>query len=190
MSARDPFQELEDALSFAMSPDFSARVRQQVAEEPVRSRVVWSPWLAVAAVAVGAVGVGVMTSVRPRNIDVAPVSAPGVVASVNPPVAPQPEAVGPVSTVRTIRRSAKPAVSTTVSAYETQVPDDQLRALNRLLTSMRAGRATVPSRVSDFEVNDRGERVLRALAIEPVNIELLAGTPAEPNKNPVKDPNK
>ena len=83
------------------------------------------------------------------------------------------------------------AASKIVTRFDTVVPDDQLHALDRLLASMRAGRATVPPLVSeDDEVDDRGQRVLRALVIEPVTIELLAGTPADPTKNPVKDPNK
>jgi hypothetical protein len=82
------------------------------------------------------------------------------------------------------------AAKETVRPFETVVPDDQLLALDRLLAAIRQGRATVPRVVADSELNERGERVLRALVIEPVTIELLAGTPAEPIKNPVKDPNK
>lgn len=191
MSARDPLREIEDALSFTVSPDFCARVRQQVAAEPVRSRTLFGQRWALAAAVVLAVGIGVITTFRHQRVEVAPISDPGVVTATQAPVQPAPEAVAEVRPVRVFRQSTSAAARPgTVSPYETLVPDDQLHALDRLLASMREGRATVPLPVSEFELNDRGERVLRALAIEPLTIELLAGTPADPNKNPVKDPNK
>lgn len=185
MKDRDPLQEIEDALSFPVSADFCARVRQQVALEPVRRQRLFSPWLAVAAVAVLAAGAGVITTVRHLDVDVTKVSVPSTHPEPIVTVTPASSVVAidarhPAAAFRTKR--AKP--------FETVVPDDQLRALDRLLASMREGRATVPAQVSDVVVNDRGERVLRALVLEPLTLELLAGTPAEPSKSPGKDPNK
>ena len=186
MNHRDPLREIEDALSFEVSGDFCARVRQQVALEPARSRKVFNPWLAVAALVVLMAGAGAVAALRQRArpIDVATVSStrrPEPVATIEPVHSEAANAVPRIARARTVE-SAKP--------FDTLVPDDQLRALDRLLAGMRAGRATVPAQVSDVVVNDRGERVLRALALEPLIIEPLAGTPAEPNKNPGKDPNK
>jgi hypothetical protein len=185
MSARDPLQELEKALSFPVSPDFCARVRQQVAVEPMRSRMWFGPRLALAASVILAIGIGVVTTLRQLDVEVARVAVP------EPGFAPPVRSAPDLHLPRVPQRSAGVAASKIVMRFETVVPDDQLRALDRLLASMREGRATVPPLVSDDdEVDDRGQRVLRALVIEPVTIELLAGTPADPNKNPVKDPNK
>ena len=189
MSARDPLQELEEALSFPVSPDFCARVRRQVAAEPARPRMWFGPRVALAASVVLAAGVGVITTLQNPDVEVAQVSRPGIPNATTP--RPEPvQAVAAVERMRVLQRSAAVAVRETVRPFETVVPDDQLHALDRLLAAMRAGRATVPPLVADVELNDRGERVLRALVIEPVTIELLAGTPADPIKNPVKDPNK
>jgi len=73
---------------------------------------------------------------------------------------------------------------------ETLVPDDQRLALDRLLGAIRAGRATVPGVVAEEIVDEDGRRMPRALVIEPLKLELLAGTPAEPNRDPIKEPIK
>lgn len=192
MSARDPLQELEDALSFPVSPDFSARVRQQVAAEPVRPRMFFAPRWALAAAVVLAAAIGVITTFRHQGVEVevAQVAGPDLMIPTQTPAQPAPETIAAIEPVRVPQPSIRVAASKTVTPFETVVPDDQLRALDRLLAAMREGRATVPLAVSNDELNERGERVLRALVIEPLTIELLAGTPAEPNKSPVKDPNK
>ena len=191
MSARDPLQELEEALSFPMSPDFCARVRQRVAVEPLRPRTFVAWWAAAAATVALAAGIGVISTVRHQEESVAqglalPVGSAGTLAPTASSGAEAPD----LHLAHLPQRSAPVAARETVRPFETVVPDDQLRALDRLLAAMRQGRATVPPLVADVEVNDRGERVLRKVVIEPVTIELLAGTPADPNKNPVKDPNK
>ena len=191
MSARDPLRELEDALSFPVSSDFCARVRQQVAAEPQRPKVFFPMRLAVAAAVVVAAGIGVITTLQHQRVEVALVSDPGLMTATQTPVQPAPVTVAAIERVRAVRQSTRAATTTAVvSPYETLVPDDQLHALDRLLAAMREGRAAVPQPVSHYELNDRGVRVIRALVIEPVTVELLAGTPPEPNKNPVKDPNK
>ena len=189
MTERDPLQELEEFLSFPVSPDFSARVRHQVAAEPVRSRTFGARQWALAAAVVLAAATGLITTFRDVSVEVAEVSPHRTGVTPSPAVAAR-EPLVPIEPMRIARRSAAVAVRETVRSFDTVVPDDQLHALDRLLASMRAGTATVPPVVADVEVNDRGERVLRALIIEPVTVEPLAGTPAEPNKNPVKDPNK
>jgi len=192
MSARDPLQELEDALSFPTSPDFSARVRQRVSVEPVRSRMWFGRGLAVAAAAAVVValagGFGVISTLRNPDVRVAQVSRPA--AATPSTIESEQPTVTAIEPVRAFQRSASAPARESVRSFETVVPDDQLRALDRLLGAMREGRATVPPATVDVELNDRGERVLKALVIEPVTVELLAGTPAEPSKNPVRDPNK
>jgi hypothetical protein len=189
MTERDPLPELEEFLSFPVSPDFCARVRQQVAAEPVRMRMFGVRNLALAAAVLVAAATGFIATSRDASVGVAQVSPrPGVTTR-----APAPAEREPVVSSEPVRVRQQPvpvAARETVTPFETVVPDDQLHALDRLLAAMRAGTATVPPVVADAEVNDRGERVLKALVIEPVTVELLAGTPAEPIKNPVKNPNK
>jgi hypothetical protein len=186
----DPLWEIKDALAFPVSPDFCARVRQQVAAEPVRRRVFAGQRLALAAAVVLAAGIGLVTTLQHHDVDVAQGSGPRLVNATTTPVQSRPQPVAALEPVRALQPTARVFTSKTQLAYDTLVPDDQLRALDRLLAAMREGRATVPMAVSNDEVNDHGQRVLRALVIEPVTIELLAGTPAESIKNPGKDPNK
>ena len=188
MSARDPLEELEDALSFPVSPDFCARVRQQVAAEPVRTRAFAAREWALAAAVVMAAVTGLITTFRDGRNEVAQVS-PRFDGGRETPVAVERAPVSSTEPARARQRIAV-AMPRTVKPFDTVVPDDQLHALDRLLAAMREGRATVPPVVADDEVNDRGERVLKALVIEPVTVELLAGTPTDPNRNPVKNPNK
>jgi hypothetical protein len=187
---RDPLWEIKDALSFPVSPDFCARVRQQVAAEPVRPRMFVRQRWAVAAAVVLAAGIGLVTTLQHQGVDVPQVSGPPLADAATTPVQPGPQPVAALEPVRALQPAARVVTSRTPIPYDTLVPDDQLQALDRLLAAMREGRATVPMAVSNDELNDRGQRVLRALVIEPVTIELLAGTPAEPIKNPGKDPNK
>jgi hypothetical protein len=197
MNPRDPFQELQDALSFPASPDFRARVRQQLAVPPARSRFSSNVGLAMAAGVMLAAAAGV-TILRdrtgePRTAQLTTAAPPMIQSSVPQTTSP----VAPVSkaSVRQVFRSAAPQVASAgavqaSSPFETLVPDDQLRALDHLLSTMRTGRATVPAEVATEEVNDLGQRVLKALVIEPMKVEPLPGTPGEPNKDPVKDPIK
>ena len=189
MTERDPLQELEEFLSFPVSPDFCARVRQQVASEPVRMRMFGARGLALAAAVLLAAVTGLVSTSWDANVEVAQVSPrAGVTSSTRASAERQP--VVSNEPVRVHQQQVSVAVSKPAAPFETVVPDDQLHALDRLLAAMCAGTAHVPPVVADAEVNDRGERVLKALVIEPVTVELLAGTPAEPNKNPVKNPNK
>jgi hypothetical protein len=137
---------------------------------------------AAAAVVLLSMGAGVITVLWHSAVDVPQISGPSFALSVR--------SAPDVHPVRVPRRSATMVAREPVSAYETVVPNDQLNALDRLLAAMRQGQATVPPVVADTELNDCGERVLRALVVEPLTIEPLAGTPPEPSKNPVKDPNK
>ena len=190
LELRDPLREIKDALSFPVSPDFCARVRQQVAAEPARPRLFAGQRLGLAAAVVLAAGIGVVTTIQQRREDIAQVSGPRPAIATQTPVQPAGQIVMTTVPVTVMRQTARAVSSHTASRYDTLVPDDQLRALDRLLAALREGRATVPLAVSNDVLDDRGQRVLRAVVIEPITIELLAGTPAEPIKNPGKDPNK
>lgn len=188
MNSRDPLQELEDALSFPASPEFSARVRRRVAAAPMRSRRFTMQDLAVAAAVILTAAAGLVASLS-RDIEVAH-TRPAVAAATARPVMPGIETSRAIAPAVARRRPGVVTVSVTVPAFETLVPDDQRRALDQLLASLRAGSATVPALVLDEELNENGQRVPRALVIEPMKLELLPGTPGDPGKDPVKDPIK
>jgi hypothetical protein len=150
--------------------------------------------LALAASVVMAAGTGVVTTYRSRHVEVPQVRRPVGVDAAKPPVEHRAEpvvALAPAFPVpRAATLSANGIVTPLVTQFETLVPDDQRRALDHLLGAIREGRATVPPTELNEELHDNGQRVLRALVIEPMKLELLAGTPGEPIKDPVKDPIK
>ncbi len=193
MTHDDPFEQLSRALAITPSPEFAARVRQQIATQPAPAAW-WSVrHLAAAAAVVCVVSVVLVRwsgeyapEVRPgvpvvSAVPVAPI-VPGVTAA---PASPSAAAAGPVAARP--RGSFARAVPVESVFAETLVPDDQRLALDRLLGAIRAGRATVPAVVAEEIVDEDGRRMPRALVIEPLTLELLAGTPAEPNKDPIKE---
>lgn len=190
MSPRDPLQELQDALSFPTSPDFAARVRQQLANEPPRVRALKGASLAVAAAVALAAGVASVTVYVNRPVELARMTGPMVVKALTPVASRVDEPIVTVEPRAMRPRVARSIASLTASPFETLVPDDQRRALESLLGSMREGRTTVPPEMVQEEVTDGGERRLKAVVIEPVTVEPLPIGPRETNKDPVKDPIK
>lgn len=194
MTHQDPLDQLRQALAIAPSPEFAARVRQQVATQPTRAAW-WSVrHLAAAAAAVCVVSVSVAVvrwgggAAPDVRSDVPVASAvpavPGVTAAPSPPVT-----YGVPTGARVARPRTSPVGAAAIDDVfaETLVPDDQRVALERLLGAIRAGRATVPAVVAEDIVDEDGRRMPRALVIEPLKLELLAGTPADPNKEPIKE---
>jgi hypothetical protein len=191
MTSRDPLQELEEALSFQTSPDFCARVRQQVATQPRRPKTFEARRLLLAAAVMLAATAGGLVMFREADPQVTEVRRPATSAESSPAKALDLHAGAKVpSSVATAQELPRSGQKETAPAFVTLVPDDQLRALERLLGAMRVGRATVPEAVLDEEVNDLGQRVPRALVIELMKLEPLAGMPGETGKDPVKDPIK
>lgn len=197
MSQKDPLQDLNRALSITPTPEFAARVRRRIASEPVRETS-WS-WLTSAAAAALVIAVAAATvqwspesstDEVPESVRVMPSSAP-------------PQATAPVIASSGIERTASlrsgdrprtPAgaglMDTPAPFAEVLVPDDQRLALERLMASLRVHRSAVPKFVADDVVDDEGRRVPRALAIEPIRLPLLDGTPTESIKEPIKEPIK
>jgi hypothetical protein len=179
MSARNPLKELEDALSFEASPDFCARVRQDLAAQPVRSPQVDWRHLAAAAVVILATAFGAALKFQKRGVDERREAGHSVAVSAVGSIAQRSPRANTIAPAVKQVRAAQPAPIAARSSFETLVPDDQLRALDSLLAAMRQGRTTVPPTVLEVEVNELGQRVPRALVIEPMKLEPL-----------VKDPNK
>jgi hypothetical protein len=183
MTPRDPFADLESALSLAPSPEFAARVRARVAEEPRRRAFGSLAWRGVVAAAALAIGVLMMVRlqrapaaaeiVRTADSETVPATAPATSTS-----SPAMEALrqspphhAPVATVSARAHSG---------TFEVIVPADQRIALEHLLAAMKAGKAFVPRPATITEVDDDGNRVIAPLpGIVPMKIEPLAGTPAD-----------
>jgi hypothetical protein len=191
MTQPDPLDQLRQALDIVPSPAFAARVRRHVATQP--TRVVW--WagrdLATAGAAVCLVAV-VLAVARWSGTEESAVRSEVPVASTVSAVAAAPSTpdvpVAPSSLVRRPRTSPIQVAAPESVFAETLVPDDQRIALERLIAAIRTGRITVPAVVAENDtVDDDGRRLPRALVIEPLKLELLAGTPAEPNKDSIKD---
>lgn len=132
------------------------------------------------------VSIGLNVVHRGRDEEVAHVSRPAASSVVALAGERRTEAAVAIEPVIARPRAAGPAADGTVTSFETLVPDDQRRALDLLVAAMREGRASVPPAVADHELNDSGQRAPRALVIEPMKLELLAGTPGEPVKDPIK----
>lgn len=185
MTPRDPFADLQSALSLTPSPEFAARVRARVAAAPSsRSPLsVWA-WGALAAAALAAIVTA--SVIRTRSV-VHPVDVVYVAAAPEPAVAnaeptqPTPVAAVPrQSTPRVVPVVARPSVVAGDPFYEVIVPDDQRKALERLLLAMKTGRASVPRATVTTEVDEDGNTVIVPLpGIVPMKIEPLAGTPAD-----------
>jgi len=199
MTHPDPLEQLGRALAISPSPEFAARVRQQISAQP--SHQTW--WSVRHLMMAGAVvcGVFVVSAVLVwRSGASAPVVRPDAAVASSERVAPVVSGVAIVPASTSVE-AATPAVARPHESFarvvpvenvfaETLVPDDQRLALERLLGAIRAGRATVPGVVTEEIVDEDGRRMPRALVIEPLKLELLAGTPAEPNRDPIKEPIK
>lgn len=195
MTTRDPFDDLKDALSFEPSTDFRARVRRTVAAQPARSRSPFFfrllPAAAVALVVVALGGVlkfGRTTTELPASLPVAATPIPSPAMEVEPAVA---SPLAPVVATVAAPRAVTPAAGLVeASAFETMVPDDQRRALEHLLSTMQRRRVVAPAVLGEdgVELNEYGQPVLRALVIEPMKIEPLAGAPGNANQGPGRDP--
>lgn len=169
MTPRDPFAELQTALSLAPSPEFAARVRARVTSMPPQSRSLVPHWTIGALLATAAaLLVAVNVSERREEHAVAPPAAvmaspPAVVIASSP------------ATSRPVRVAAKAPAASADPFYEVLVPDDQRIALERLLVAMKAGRASVPPSAVNATADEEGLLSIALLPdIVPMKIELLA----------------
>ena len=173
--------ELRSELSVAPSPQMIAVIRGRVAR-PARS-VMWQfMWLAA-----GIAAIAVLT-VLPQTRGARPSAVTPPVTAGSLPVAHTVEPLKPSATTLTPVRAARPrlpgatarvAVAEPVTDLPTVIaPPDQGIALRRLLTSLRAGRGTVPApgAVATGPIETLPE--LEALVIPLLTLEPLTGTSA------------
>lgn len=182
MTPREPFAELQTALSMTPSPEFAARVRARVAAEtPGRSLV---PHWAMGALLATAAAAFVVVTVSERHDERAQApsvtTAQSVAASPTPVAQPSTVVASTTAPSRTTRVSANAPAASADPFYEVLVPADQRIALGRLLAAMKAGRASVPTSVVGAEVDEDGHLGIAPLPdIVPMKIEPLAGTPVD-----------
>jgi hypothetical protein len=196
MTPRDPFVDLQSALSVTPSREFSLRVRARLATEAPASRAQSPAWWlgAMAAAAAVVLAVTVWTVERDHSVGIvlpstAIANAPSARDVLAPP-ATSPQLVPAVRASRGVprlgshREASREIVARTASdAFgEVLVPSDQRLAIERLLAAIKAGRASVPP-AAIAAVDEDGHSVITPLPeISPIRIEPLAGTPADPNK--------
>lgn len=178
-------QALRDALALTPSPEFVARVRERVRFEQVRTASGWWPKLAVASAAVGLaviVGLAVWTGQAPRQRAGSASHARARTATTSPESAgparvrgfsPAPHTSASRSTVRPAEPAAHSRPLRPERTRELLVPDDERRALDRLLLAMRQGRVAVPAPRQVLE-DENGQM----LAPHPIEIPLMR--PIEP----------
>ncbi len=192
-------EALEETLKVSPSPEFVARVRVRLRNESARS----SPWRSMRLVLAGAATVVVVGAAAWWSGQTERERVEGPPAMVIPPPARASASAGRASDLRVVEAgttteltsiggpgraavSARQAVVTGAGAppraATALVPDDERRALDRLLLALRAGRASVPAPLAANE--DENGMLLEPA---PVDIPLLkpiqplAPTPVEPS---------
>lgn len=181
----DFLRELGDDLNAVRpSPEFAAKVRQQVAAQPERRWFgIWQVATAGSIVAVATIAVVLWRSDRATEL-----SKPIVVATENParPSAPAPTAVQPAASLQV--EVARTATGTTRTAAvkvqhvvsrepEVIISPDERSALLRFIASTQAGRAgNVPASVSLFDESTGELAVPNLKEIRPIVVEPLPGS--------------
>ena len=171
----DVDRQIQEALAVDPSPDFQARVRVRLIEEPPRFRLGFS-WMvsgaiAFAAVAVLAVFVSSRDRVGPRAVDpVAPPAQTAAVAEPTPPPATEPPvAVAPSSPIRGNR--AEVAGLKGSSDAVVLVPAAEREALRRFVrTAAENGLAyTVPREAADDAPLSVPDLTIEPIVISPID---------------------
>jgi len=183
----DFLRELQDDLNAVQpSPEFAARVRQQVAAEPKWKWFgVWQVATAASVVAVAAVTVMLWPSQKPAvELPVAIVANSQNTAQTStvqptamPPAASVQVEVAPAAAPRTMRTAAVRTQPVVLREPEVIISLDDRNALLRFIASAQAGRAgNVPARVSLFD-EGTGELTVPSLKeIQPIVVEPLPGS--------------
>jgi hypothetical protein len=177
----DMLRELrDDLMAVRPSPEFAAKLRQQVAARPARNWFgIWHVAMAASVVALAALAIVLWPSQATKH----DAPAPGVIAAQNPPTPLAPAAssttVAPTGAVnQTTPRHAvvtQPARVQRVAAREPEVlvPGDQRTALIGLLASMRSRGTQVPQE-TEVAVDSEGRLpVPAAIRVSPITIEPL-----------------
>jgi len=188
---------LEQAMAVTPSPDFVARVRQRLREEPARSTSHRWPAVAFAGAVVTAIILAVAywsggqgpepAAVANRTATPAPATA--LVKERRGEPARAPSSISERPTSRSdLARAAPPPLTvrrapTHEEPREVLISDDERRTLDRFLIAMREGRAVAPSPRRVLEDED-------GLLLEPRPIEIPPMRPLEPLPGTAADPSR
>lgn len=177
----DALQGLRTELSFDPSPEFAAKVRQQVEQAPARSFWnVWT-WTAVAATCGIAVVAGAIL-LRPNSGVVVAPGAPTTDLASAPSITQTPMP-GTMPTTTTKTATPKPVVVNAAATRELEVlvPQDQLIAIRQLMSAVRSGAAKDVPAAQPLIDPATGELVApkliesKPIEIPLISIELLPG---------------
>ncbi len=183
-------QDIRDALKVEPSPEFVARVRTRIANEPAPSGWRWSWTFAVAGGLAAAIAIAVVVSRPPATIAVAPAAQSSGVPPVARPFPPANDDAGlkPRATANPARTTAvvsgllvppKPrsgeGESRTTSPAQPEILFDSREtiALRRLIASVREGRvdlaAAQPSGLqAPMELDPVTDIVITPITVEPI----------------------
>jgi hypothetical protein len=172
----DPLErEIADAVNVDPSPEFVARVRARVADEPAPARTRRWPFMIAVGVAAALIAAAyVERPDRERIVNGADaVAVPAAVASV-----PQPARLTRVEPTQALVARPRPRTVGSVPDSEVIVADDEVRGW-RALDDVRRGRATLifdEGGVHELEVPRVAEIVVAPIQITPID---LASTATE-----------
>ncbi|HEY7169571.1 MAG TPA: hypothetical protein VH417_01920 [Vicinamibacterales bacterium] len=166
---------LRAALRVEPSPEFVARVRTRIAEEPVPGgwTLRWITALAAAAAVILAIAFVASRSARPQAPGVARTSLPPVTAAPGPAMPSEPSRTPPIEPVQT--PAARPPVRSV--APRPRVPrTDEEQALREFLNAVDRGAITLAISPVARSGEDRATTI-PDLAIAPISISDLAVDP-------------
>jgi hypothetical protein len=156
----DVDREIESLVAVDPSPEFLARVRTRVAEEPGQSAVRWSWTLGLTAVTVALIATFVWQSDQDAPSSAVEVKLPQVAATMSPPA----PVVIQIERPRASRRAGRTQEQETANLTPVISADD-VRAFDMLLSAIDGGR---------FVLNDEmpiSALSASTLAIAPITIE-------------------
>ena len=173
LTERDVLQQLEAALDVSPSPDFEARVREQVTRQAIRA----TGWMWPTAAAVVATAVLAVVLAPHREETSVRVTEPVTTEKVSTqPVLP---AAQPTAAARRVRRlSTSAAIHPTPSVI---VPDGQQEAIHRLVNQVVAGRV----RIATAPVTSQAVLEISAIADAPaIRFDAISLRPISPEASP------
>jgi hypothetical protein len=172
-------RELERAFAIDPSPEFMARVRAQLADEPARTWRAYLSWPFAAAAAAAIVAAAIAVQMSNRSA-VSPPAAPAQAARSTAPVVPARPAIRRrVSSERQPR--VAPAVAAARGAAEPAALLDprETQALRRLIDGVRTGRVELRPNVRASAQTVMELPPVTDIVIAPITIEPLAPRGAE-----------
>jgi hypothetical protein len=168
-------QEIQDALKVDPSPEFLARVRTRIANEPAPSAWRWSWTVAAGAVAASVVVAIVLSPVREKSI-VAPVTQTAAAGPKAPALQPAAEELAPVAQSAERRPAPRMVIATALAVQQPEILLDpaETRALQRFIAGARNGRVDLAAVQQSTSPAPMELEPVADIVIAPITIEPLA----------------